>query len=115
MWRMLQQDQVRDYVLATGETRTVREFVEAAYQALGREIVCRGQGVEEEGVDSRSGKRLIAINTRYFRPAEVEVLMGDPRNAEKHLGWHRQVDFPALVRGMAHADQARIARGAALQ
>lgn len=111
MWRMLQQERCADFVLATGETRTVREFAEKAAAALDFELVWRGEGVDEEGIDARTGKRLIGINTRYFWPAEVEVLMGDPAAAEKQLGWRCKVDFPMLVDMMAQADRERVKAG----
>lgn len=104
MWRMLQQDTPDDYVLATNETHTVREFVEMAFREAGIEIEWRGEGVEEKGYDAKSGRLLVDVDPRYFRPAEVELLWGDPSKAEKELGWQRKVSFPELVRMMVRAD-----------
>ena len=104
MWRILQQEKPGDYVLATNETHTVREFVEAAFAAGGITLEWRGQGVDEKGIDTRTGKVLVDINPRYFRPAEVELLWGNPAKAERELGWKRKVDFQALVKMMVEAD-----------
>jgi GDPmannose 4,6-dehydratase len=104
MWRMLQQDKPDDYVLATGETHTIREFCELAFKEVGMKIQWRGTGIEEVGADDATGKVLIRINPEFFRPAEVDILLGDPSKAEKILGWKRQVDFPGLVRLMVEHD-----------
>lgn len=104
MWRMLQQETPDDYVLATNETHTVREFVEMAFHEAGIEIAWRGEGVEEKGYDAKSGRLLVDVDPRYFRPAEVELLWGDPSKAERKLGWQRKVSFPELVRMMVRAD-----------
>lgn len=104
MWRMLQQDQPDDYVLATGETHSIREFCELAFKEIGIDIKWQGEGVDETGVDADSGKILIKINPDYFRPAEVDVLLGNPEKAEKVLGWKREVDFPGLVKLMVWHD-----------
>jgi len=109
MWLMLQQKVPQDYVIATGETHSVREFVELSFKEVGTEIVWRGSGVEEKGYDRRTGKLLIDVNPRYFRPTEVELLWGDPSKAEKELGWNRKVDFKNLVRMMVEADIKEIA------
>lgn len=103
MWRMLQQDKPDDYVLATGETHTIREFCELAFREIGVELKWQGQGVDEVGVDPDGGT-LIKINPDFFRPAEVDLLLGNPSKAEKVLGWKRSVDFPALVRLMVEHD-----------
>ncbi|MTK12799.1 MAG: GDP-mannose 4,6-dehydratase, partial [Clostridiaceae bacterium] len=97
MWRILQQDKPEDYVLATNETHTVREFVELAFKEVGIEIQWKGTDVKEKGYDKATGKLLVDVNPRYFRPAEVELLWGDCSKAEKELGWERKVDFPGLV------------------
>ena len=110
MWRMLQQGTPDDYVLATNETHTVREFVEMAFREAGIEIEWRGEGVEEKGYDAKSGRLLVDVDPRYFRPAEVELLWGDPSKAEKELGWQRKVSFPELVRMMVRADMERCGR-----
>lgn len=109
MWLMLQQEKPQDYVLATGETHSVREFAELAFREAGIEIVWEGTGIEEKGYDSKSRKLLIDINPRYFRPTEVEFLCGDPTKAEKELGWKRKVGFKDLVRMMVEADMKEIA------
>ena len=98
MWRMLQQDEPDDYVLATGKTHTIREFCELAFKETGNELEWQGEGVDEIGVDKLTGKTLIKINPEFFRPAEVDILLGDPSKAETKLGWKREVDFPGLVK-----------------
>ncbi|MCX8128925.1 MAG: GDP-mannose 4,6-dehydratase [Clostridia bacterium] len=104
MWLMLQQEKPADYVLATGETHTVREFVELAFGEVGIDIRWDGYGVSEKGYDKKTGKLLVEVNPRYFRPTEVELLLGDPSKAERDLGWKRKVDFEGLVRMMVQAD-----------
>lgn len=106
MWRIMQQEKPADYVLATNETHTVREFVECAFREAGVELVWKGTGVDEKGYDKKSGRLLIDVNPRYFRPAEVELLWGDPTKAEQSLGWQRKVDFQGLVSMMVRADMA---------
>ena len=103
-WLMLQQDKPQDYVIATGETHTVREFVELAFKEVDIDIEWNGVGVEEQGVNKATGEVLVEIDERYFRPAEVELLLGDPSKAEKELGWHRQVSFEDLVSEMVRYD-----------
>ncbi len=110
MWRMLQQDRPDDYVLATGEAHSVREFVEIAFRHSGIEIAWRGEGVEETGVDAQSGRVLIEVDSRYFRPTEVEALLGDPSKAQRVLGWRHTTTFQDLVREMIEVDRAAIAR-----
>ena len=110
MWRMLQQDTPDDYVLATNETHTVREFVEMAFREAGIAVEWRGEGAEEKGYDAKSGRLLVDVDPRYFRPAEVELLWGNPSKAEKELGWQRKVSFPKLVRMMVRADMERCGR-----
>lgn len=104
MWRILQRDKADDYVLATGETHTVREFVEAAFREVGIEIVWRGSGVDEKGYDAKTGKVLVDVDPKFFRPAEVDLLLGDPAKAERELGWQRKVSFAELVKIMVRAD-----------
>lgn len=104
MWRILQQDTPDDFVLATGETHSVREFVELAFAETGREIEWRGTGVDEIGVDKASGNELVAIDPRYFRPTEVDLLLGDPSKAKKVLGWEHSTPFRQLVKEMVAAD-----------
>jgi GDPmannose 4,6-dehydratase len=108
-WLMLQQPQAEDFVIATGEQHSVREFVEAAGQQLGLRIVWRGQGVDEHGLDADTQKVIVRIDPRYFRPAEVETLLGDASLARQKLGWSPRTSFAELVREMAEAD-LRLAR-----
>lgn len=104
MWRILQQERPGDYVLATGETHTVREFCEEAFREIGIEIQWRGSGVEEKGYDGKTGKVLVKVDSRYFRPAEVDLLWGDASKAEQELGWKRHTGFRELVAMMVQAD-----------
>lgn len=106
MWRIVQQDEPDDYVLATGETHSVREFVELAFAEVGRTLVWTGKGVEEEGADGATGKVLVRIDPRYFRPTEVEFLQGDASKAHKKLGWRHRTGLRDLVREMVRADCA---------
>ncbi|MCC7427038.1 MAG: GDP-mannose 4,6-dehydratase [Alphaproteobacteria bacterium] len=108
IWRILQQPEPDDYVLATGETHSVREFVELAFGHVGRSIVWQGEGVAELGMDKDSGKVLVRVDPRYYRPAEVEFLLGDPTKAQTKLGWKHTTAFPDLVREMVDADLARL-------
>lgn len=109
MWRILQQDKPGDYVLATNETHTVREFVELAFKEVGIDLKWQGTGVDEKGIDKKTGKVLVDVNPRYFRPAEVELLWGDCTKAEKELGWKRKVSFKGLVSMMVDSDMKEIA------
>jgi GDPmannose 4,6-dehydratase len=104
MWRMLQQDQPGDYVLATGETHSIREFCELAFKEIGIDIEWSGTAEKETGKDKKTGKVLVSINPDFYRPAEVDFLLGDPKYAEKSLGWERKVDFPGLVKMMVAHD-----------
>ena len=104
MWRILQQDVPDDYVLATGETHSVREFVELAFAETGRKIVWSGKGAEEIGTDSKSNEVLVRIDPRYFRPTEVDLLLGDPRKAHEKLGWKHTTAFSDLVAEMVASD-----------
>lgn len=103
MWRMLQQDEPGDYVLATGETHSIREFCELSFGEIGMTLKWQGKGEEEVGIDT-DGKVRVSINPAFFRPAEVDLLLGDPTKAEKELGWKRKVDFPGLVKLMIWHD-----------
>lgn len=105
MWLILQQDKPQDYVLATNETHTVREFCELAFAAAGMKLRWEGSGVDEKGYDAETGKLLVDVDPKFFRPAEVELLWGDSTKAEKELGWKRKVDFPSLVKMMVDADR----------
>lgn len=109
MWLMLQQEKPQDYVIATGETHTVREFVELSFKQVGIDIEWEGQDVDEKGYDARTGILLVDVNPKYFRPTEVEYLWGDPSKAEAELSWKRRVDFKGLVRMMVEADLNEIA------
>ena len=113
MWLMLQQPQANDYVLATGESHTVREFAELAGAYFGWNIVWRGTGMSEEGFDRASGKLLICVNPTQYRPAEVESLVGRAAKATSTLGWRPQVNFSTLVSMMAEADDRRAAGSSA--
>lgn len=109
MWRILQQDKPGDYVLATNETHTVREFVELAFAEVGVTVEWKGTGVEEKGYDKATGKLLVDVNPEFFRPAEVEFLWGDASRAERELGWEREVSFPQLVQMMVDEDMKKFA------
>ena len=104
MWLMLQQDKADDYVIATNETRTVREFVERAFKHVDIDIVWEGQDVNEIGKDAKTGKTVVRINPQFFRPAEVDILIGNPAKAEVALGWKREISFDELVERMVRND-----------
>lgn len=104
MWLMLQQDKPDDYLLATNETHTVREFAEKSAKNLDFDLIWKGKGVNEKGVDKKTGKTIIEIDPKYFRPAEVDVLLGDYSKAKKELGWKPKVRFDELVKIMTKAD-----------
>jgi GDPmannose 4,6-dehydratase len=104
MWLMLQQQSPDDYVLATGEKHTVRQFVETAFAKVGKRIEWRGSGNEEKGIDMESGRVLIEVDPRYFRPTEVDLLLGDPSKANRVLGWKHEVSFDDLVTEMIETD-----------
>jgi len=106
MWLMLQQETPDDYVIATNETRTVREFVEIAFRTAGIEVVWEGEGVNEIGKDKATGKVIVKVNPKFFRPAEVDVLLGNPAKAEAALGWEREISFAELVERMVQNDLA---------
>lgn len=108
MWMMLQADTPDDYVMATGRTTSVRDFVEAAFHEIGTTIAWEGEGVNEVGRCSVTGKVLVDISERYFRPAEVDILLGDPTKAKKQLGWHAKTELPELVRLMVAADRETV-------
>jgi len=103
-WLMLQQERPEDFVIATGEQHSVREFVDRSAARLGMQIEWRGHGVEETGVDTSSGRVVVKVDPRYFRPTEVETLLGDASKARRELGWEPKVRFEALVQEMADAD-----------
>lgn len=111
MYLMLQQDRPDDYVVATGETRSVREFCEAVFSELGMAIEWSGSGINEKGIESKTGRAVIEIDPKYFRPTEVELLLGDSSKAKAVLGWESKTSFGELVRIMVAADLATIQRG----
>jgi GDPmannose 4,6-dehydratase len=104
MWLMLQQDKPDDYVLATGKMYSVREFTKTAFAHVGIDLKFEGEGVDEKGICTKTGKVLVEVDERYFRPAEVELLIGDPTKAKTELGWKHEYDFEALVKEMVSAD-----------
>lgn len=104
MWLMLQQNKPEDYVIATGETTSVRDFVELAFEQVGIDINWEGIGVEEKGIDSTTGQTLVCIDPKYFRPTEVDLLLGDPTKAKKQLGWKPEVSLKQLVTMMVEED-----------
>ena len=104
MWMMLQHDTPEDYVIATGETHTVREFVEAAFKHVDVEIEWQGEGEDEKGIDKDTGKVLVEVDPKYFRPTEVDLLIGDPSKAKEELGWEPEVKFKELVQLMVQSD-----------
>jgi len=105
MWLMLQQDEAEDYVVATGRQISVRDFVVAAFSEVGIEIDWRGSGVEEQGVDRASGRVLVQVDSRYFRPTEVDTLLGDPGKAKAKLGWEAETSLEEMVREMVEEDR----------
>jgi GDPmannose 4,6-dehydratase len=107
MWMMLQQDNPDDYVVATNETHTVKEFIDEAFRIAGKTLDWKGTGVDEKAYDSKTGKVLVEINPKYFRPTEVELLIGNPAKAKKNLGWEPKVKFKELVKIMTEADLKR--------
>ena len=109
MWLMLQQPCGGDYVLATGKEHSVRQFVELAFEMVGRPIVWDGSGLDERGIDAKTGDTLIEIDPRYYRPAEVHSLVGNPSKARDELGWEHRTSFPQLVQEMVEADLRRAA------
>jgi GDPmannose 4,6-dehydratase len=114
MWLILQQDQPNDYVIATGEQHSVREFIEAAAAELDMDIEWKGSGLEEVGIDRNSGREIVAVDPRYFRPTEVDTLLGDPSKAKKLLGWEARTSFADLVKEMVAADDELVRRRAAV-
>ncbi len=115
MWLILQQPEPDDYVLATGEQHSVREFVEKAFAHVGRQIAWRGSGQAEQGIDARDGRVLVEIDARYFRPTEVDALIGDPSKARQKLGWRHKVSFAEMVREMVETDLNAMRRSGVLR
>ena len=114
MWRMLQQDDGDDFVLATGRTETVRDFVRLAGKATGFDLEFEGMGVDEIAIDRKSGRTLVKVNPEFFRPAEVEVLIGDAGKAKEKLGWAPKIGLEELAEMMVEADADALARGEVL-
>ena len=110
MWLMLQQESPDDYVIATNETRTVREFVETAFRHVGITVEWQGEGVNEIGKDAATGKTIVKVNPKFFRPAEVEILLGNPAKAEGNLGWKREIPFSELVERMVKNDMELVGK-----
>ena len=108
MWMMLQQDKPDDYVVATGETRTVRDFAKIAFEKAGMAVEFTGTGVDEIGTDKKTGKVVVKVNPKFFRPAEVELLIGNPKKAEEKLGWKREITFDQMVERMIATDMALV-------
>lgn len=108
MWMMLQADSPDDYVIATGQTHSVREFIERAAQVAGFDIVWEGEGVNEKGIDRKSGKVIVEVSPEFFRPAEVDLLIGNPQKAKEKLGWQPHTTFDRLVEIMMEADLKRV-------
>ena len=115
MWLMLQQDAPEDFVIATGEQHSVREFIELAAAELGMGVEWRGEGVDEIGVDTETGNVIVSVDSRYFRPTEVETLLGDPAKAKRLLGWSPKVSFAELVKEMIAADHESAKRYAVIK
>jgi GDPmannose 4,6-dehydratase len=113
MWSMLQQPEPDDYVIATGETHSVRQFIEQAFSVVGRRIVWRGSGIAEVGVDEADGQVLVEVDPQYFRPTEVDILVGDPTKARARLGWRHRIGFGELVADMMRSDIERLAQDTA--
>src|SRR5487761_1985701 len=111
MWLILQQEKPEDYVLATGETHTVREFVERAFRCIDRTIAWSGAGADERGLCTRTGECLVAIDPHYYRPTEVDLLLGNPEKARQRLGWRHKTTFDQLVAEMVEADRQTLQRG----
>ena len=109
MWLMLQQETPDDYVIATNETRTVREFVETAFAHVGIQVKWQGEGVDEVGINAENGQVIVKVNKKFFRPAEVDVLLGNPAKAEEKLGWTREIPFAELVTRMVDNDMSLVA------
>ncbi|MBI1327563.1 MAG: GDP-mannose 4,6-dehydratase [Alphaproteobacteria bacterium] len=108
MWLMLQQEKPEDFVLATGECYSVRDFVEAAFKEVGIDIVWKGEGVDEKGFDKKTGRELVGVDARYFRPTEVDLLLGDATKAKKQMGWEPKISYKELVKEMVATDVALV-------
>ena len=111
MWLMLQQEKPEDFVIATGETHSIREFIEEAAKVLEIDLEWKGEGIKEVGIDKKTGKEIIKINPRYFRPTEVDLLLGDPTKAKEKLGWEAKTKFKDLVKLMVNSDYELLKKG----
>ena len=111
MWLMLQQEKADDYVIATGETRSIRDFAEAAFSCIGMNIRWSGFGENEIGIDDNSGKTVVKVNPKFYRPAEVDILLGNPAKAERELGWKREISFTDMVSRMVENDIKLVSAG----
>ena len=111
MWRMLQTDKADDFVLATNETHTVKEFIEEAFNVFGEEVIWKGEGINEKGTLLSSGKLVVAINPKYYRPTEVDILIGDYTKAKEILGWEPKTKFKELVKIMVNSDYEKLKNG----
>jgi GDPmannose 4,6-dehydratase len=114
MWRMLQTDTADDFVIATGETHSIREFIEASCTELGIDLTWQGTGVDEIGIDSKTGKTIITINPRFFRPTEVDLLLGDASKAKAKLGWEASIKFADLAKLMTRSDYELLKNGGSI-
>ena len=112
MWLMLQQDEPDDFVIATGKQYSVRQFIEFGAAELGMDMEWKGEGVDEVGIDRNTGKQIVSVDPRYFRPTEVETLLGDPTKAKEKLGWIPKISVDQLVREMVAADYEEAKRDA---
>ena len=112
MWRILQADHADDFVLATNETHSIREFIEETFKVLGEEIVWNGNGIKEKGILKSTGKEVVGIDPRYFRPTEVDILIGNPAKAKEILDWQPKVTFKELVKIMVESDFEKAKRRA---
>jgi GDPmannose 4,6-dehydratase len=108
MWRILQADKADDFVISTNETHSIREFIDETFKVLGEEIIWTGSGIEEKGLLKSSGKEVVAIDQRYFRPTEVDILIGNPAKAKEKLGWEPKITFKELVRIMVNSDFEKV-------
>jgi len=112
MWRILQADHADDFVLATNETHSIREFIEETFKVLGEEIVWNGNGIKEKGILKSTGKEVVGIDPRYFRPTEVDILIGNPAKAKEILDWQPKITFKELVKIMVESDFEKAKRRA---
>lgn len=114
MWLMMQQNESDDYVIATGEAHKVREFVTLAFKHVDIYIEWKGKGIEEKGIDKKTGEVIVEVNPKFFRPSEVDILLGDPSKAEKKLGWSRKISFEKLIKRMVDSDYKIISNGVSI-